>query len=251
MAFLKHVGKNGDRRVAIVFKEVPGEDHMCLVVYPDVMQTGMHDALMRVIESPEGQQADNLGEALHSKFFPDGRPMLVALHKEGMLKKVQTNTIVITPTPTSSCKLSELNDILREMKQGEEAIKRMAELDANAGMTGKVRPKDDFGREVGAAPAASHGPLAGSNHPLMEGSYADPLVADPTAGLGDASIAQNLSQQAARMEAEARGLLAEVTRLRQEAAALNGTPAAIPSIAELAEGAAPKRGRGRPPKAKA
>lgn len=250
MAFLKHVGKNGDRRVAIIFKEVPGEEHMCLVVYPDIMQTGMHDALMRVIESPEGQQANNLGEALHSKMFPDGRPMLVALHKEGMIKKVQTNTVVITPTPTSSCKLSELNNILREMQQGEEAIKRMAELDADSGMTGKARRRDDFGREVGAAPEASKGPLAGSNHPPVEDSYAAPLVADATAGLGDTSIAQNLAQQAARMEAEARSLLSEVTRLRQEAAALTGV--AVPGLTELAEGAAPaKRGRGRPPKAKA
>ena len=35
---IKHIGKHGDRKVAIVFREVPGEEHMTLVgrgVAPD------------------------------------------------------------------------------------------------------------------------------------------------------------------------------------------------------------------------
>jgi hypothetical protein len=35
---LKHVGRHGDRKVAIIFREIPGEEHMCLVIYPDVLQ---------------------------------------------------------------------------------------------------------------------------------------------------------------------------------------------------------------------
>ena len=61
---IKHIGKHGDRKVAIVFREVPGEEHMCLVIYPEVLPVSMHDAIMRVIDSPEGQAADNLGDAL-------------------------------------------------------------------------------------------------------------------------------------------------------------------------------------------
>src|SRR5210317_1560781 len=94
---IKHVGKHGDRKVAIIFRQVPNEDHMCLVVYPDLLKIEMHDALMKAIESPEGQQANNLGEAIHSRLFPDGRQMLGALHAEGMLKKVQTETITVMP----------------------------------------------------------------------------------------------------------------------------------------------------------
>ena len=29
MSFIRHVGKHGDRKVAVVFREVPGEPHMC------------------------------------------------------------------------------------------------------------------------------------------------------------------------------------------------------------------------------
>ena len=48
---IKHVGKQGDRKVAIIFREVPGDEHMCLVVYPDTLQQNMHNTLMAAIES--------------------------------------------------------------------------------------------------------------------------------------------------------------------------------------------------------
>src|SRR6056300_652555 len=130
---LKHIGKQGDRKIAIVFREVPGEEHMALVVYPDLLNSQMHDSLMQTIESPEGQAAENLGDAMHRRLFPDGRAQLLAMHQEGMIKKVQTGTITVTPTNTSHVRLDELNSILREMKTGEEAVKRMAEVDADAG----------------------------------------------------------------------------------------------------------------------
>lgn len=220
--FIKHVGKHGDRKVAILFREVPGEDHMCLVVYPDVMPSHMHDALIKAIETPEAQQAEQLADAVHSKLFPDGRPMLTALHAEGMIKKVQTEQVVVTPTPTATVKLSELNNILREMKTGEQAISKLAELDANSGYTGKAVRRDDFGRELRPPPAARNN-LMGSNQ-----------------ALDDSALAANFRQQAAKMEAEAKGLLAESARLAKEAAALEGAPAETTT--------APKRGR--PAKAK-
>ena len=221
--FIKHVGKQGDRKVAIIFREVPGEDHMCLVVYPDVLPTHMHDALIKAIETPEAQQSENLADAIHRQLFPDGRPMLVALHAEGMLKKVQTETIVVTPTPTASVKLSELNAILRQMKEGEQAVQKLAELDKNSGMTGVVNPRDDFGRELRPPPQARSN-LMGSNQ-----------------ALSDDALANNLRQQAAKMEAEAKGLLAESARLQKEAAALSGAkPETAPTTSK----------RGRTAKAK-
>lgn len=225
--FIKHVGKQGDRRVAIIFREVPNEDHMCLVVYPDVLPTHLHDALMKAIETPESQSADNLGESIHSKMFPDGRPMLTALHAEGMIKKVQTETVVVTPTPNASLKLSELNEMLRKMKTGQQAIDQLAQLDADLGMTGKARRRDDFGREVGA-------PVDNRNRAYVAGS-------DAARALDDAALAENFKQQAAKMAAEAKGLLAESERLMKEAAAMAG---------ETAKPTSATSKRGRPAKAK-
>ncbi len=221
--FIKHVGKQGDRRVAILFREVPGEDHMCLVVYPEVLPSHMHDALMKAIETPEAQASEQLADAIHRTMFPDGRPMLTALHAEGMIKKIQAETVVVTPTPTASVKLSELNKILREMKHGQQAVDKLAELDRNSGMTGRVNPKDDFGRELRAPPAARTN-LAGSNQ-----------------GLDDNTLDTNLRTQAEKMHREAQGLLAESARMMKEAAQLQGIPL------ETQTTAAPKK-RGRPSK---
>jgi uncharacterized protein (DUF2141 family) len=105
---------------------------------------------MKVIESPVGQEADNLGDALFRSLLPDGRPMLQTLHAEGMIKKVQAKQVVVTPNASSHVNLDEMNGIIRKMKMGEQAIKEMADIDANRGITGKARRRDDFGREVGA-----------------------------------------------------------------------------------------------------
>ena len=207
---IKHIGKHGDRKVAIVFREVPGEEHMALVIYPDVLQVSMHDSIMKVIESPVGQEAENLGDALFRSLLPDGRPMLQTLHAEGMIKKVQAKQVVVTPNASSHVNLDEMNGIIRKMKLGEQAIKEMADIDANRGITGKARRRDDFGREVGAP---VDGVRAGSA--AVAGS-------DAARALDDAQLARDRLAQAQRMETEARGLLAESARLKAEAEAMAG-----------------------------
>lgn len=217
---LKHIGKHGDRKVAIVFREVPGEEHMALVIYPEVLPVSIHDSIMKVIESPVGQTAESLGDALFRSLLPDGRPILQTLHAEGMIKKVQTKQIVVTPNATSHVNLEEMNGIIRKMKMGEDAIKEMAALDNSRGMTGKVRQRDDFGREVGA-------PLETLRGSQVAGS-------DAARALDDVALAENFRQQAARMAAEAKGLMAESERLLKEASQM------VPGVAETTK---PKTGR--------
>jgi len=205
---IKHVGKHGDRKVAIVFREVPGEEHMCLVLYTETLPSHIHDSIMKVLESDVGQTTENLGDAMFRSFLSDGRPMLQTLHSEGMIKKVQAKQVVVTPTANSHVNLDELNKIINEMKTGEDAVKRLADIDADAGMTGKVRPRDEFGREVGAPPVG----LTGAN---VAGS-------DSAKALDDTVLSKQLADQAAKMELEAKGLLAESARIKKEAEAMAG-----------------------------
>jgi hypothetical protein len=130
---LKHIGRHGDRKVAILFREVPGEDHMCLVVYPETLPTHIHNSIMSTLESLPGQAAPNLADVLSRNLLPDGRAQLEALHREGMIKKVPSNQVIVTPTATSSVKLDEMNQIIREMETGESAHKRLQELDNSTG----------------------------------------------------------------------------------------------------------------------
>jgi hypothetical protein len=114
MAFMKHVGKHGDRKVSILFRQVPGEEHMALIIYPETLPAHWQQSVQSVLESDVAQQAEELADALHRNFLPDGRPILQTLHEERMIKKVRTGDIIVTPTAQSSIRLDELNKMLNE-----------------------------------------------------------------------------------------------------------------------------------------
>lgn len=198
MGFLRHVGKHGDRKVAVIFREVPGEPHMCLVTYPEILNQHIHDPLIACIESDIGQNSENLADALNRTYTKDGTIILQKLHSEGMLKKVQCEQILMTPAPNVRIKLHELNKILDEMKLGEDAVKRMADLDASRGMQ---------------SPAEVARRMRGNK---------DAQVPVTSAGdaLGDSQLANSFREQAAKMEAEAKGLMIESQRLLKEAKSL-------------------------------
>jgi hypothetical protein len=201
---MKHIGRHGDRKVAIIFRELPGQEHMCLVIYPETLPTHIHNTIMTILESAPGQQSPNLADVLHRNLLPDGRVILQALHNEGMLKKIQTNQVIVTPTAQSNVKLDELNRIVKEMESGAEALKRMQELDANAGIV-------DPATKRRAEKAFKEGRIAEAE------AIVAPLVAAATGALDDQSLAANMLAQAKKMEIDAKGLVAEAARMKKEA----------------------------------
>lgn len=202
---IKHIGKHNSRKVVILFKKVPGEDHMCLVTYTDSLPSTLHDDIMKVLESPVGQSAKELSDALFRNIASDGRPMLETLHREGRIKKVPTNQVVVTPTSTSQVKLDELNKMLDEMEKGEEAINRLRELDQTQGL---VDPKSLKKKKLIAETKTT------------SSSIAAPVADSSTGIISDTALALSLKEQAAKMALEAKSLLAESDRLLKEAATL-------------------------------
>jgi hypothetical protein len=91
------------------------------------------------------------------------------------------------------------------MKQGEAAVKRMADIDQSRGMQtpGEVarRMRENKTRDAKVQP--------------------QPLIANSNDALGDNAIANNLRQQAAKMAAEAKGLMAESQNLLKQAAEMD------------------------------
>ena len=177
--FMKHIGKINNKKVAVVYKTVPDQEHMALVLYTETIPRNIHDDIMSAIESPEGQEANELADVLIRKLLSDGRPILETVHSEGMLKKVECKQVIITPNASSHIRLDELNRLVAEMESGDEAKNKLADLDANAGLV-------------------------------------DPNSKASTV-LGDSTIAKQQLDQATKMEAESKSLLAESKRLKVEA----------------------------------
>lgn len=216
---IKHVGRIGDRKVVVIFREVPGEDHMALVLYTETLPAAWHDSVMRVVEDAPAQNSENLGDVLFRSMLPDGRIMLETFHREHMIKKVQTSQVLMTPSSGHpGVRLDELNKIINELKVGSDAAQKMAELDSSAGLAKQPPLRDSTGRKV-QQPVAST------------------LTASTVDALDDSALARNMRDQAAKMAVEAKGLLAESERLKKEAAKLEGTTEPL------------SRSRGRPKKA--
>jgi hypothetical protein len=93
---MKHVGKYGEKPCVVVFREVPNEPENCLIVETGSLPDQKHDDLMSVIQSLEGQEANDL-------------------HLSKKLQKVGTNMVYLTPTPADKVSLDEVNKEIRKI----------------------------------------------------------------------------------------------------------------------------------------
>ena len=122
MAFIKHVGthKGTNTRLSVVFLSLPDDKENALVVYSDSLPEKYHDDFMSAVESREGQSSAQLYEVLSRKVFHNGNNMLDTLHKEGLMKKMPVEQIIMSPNSTTQISLV---DLLAQMKNiGENTV---------------------------------------------------------------------------------------------------------------------------------
>ncbi len=186
---IKHVGKHNDKKVVILYRKVPDEDWMTLLVYSDSLSNALHDDVMRVLETPGGQNEDTFADALFRDIGSNGQNLLHTLHHGGHIKKVPTSQVMITPMPGQRIRLDQLNELLDKLAKGEDAAKEMLKYDSATADTG--------------------------------------IASGTPALLSDADLANQRRDQAVKMEREAASLLAEAAKLKAEAEALSPTPVAV------------------------
>ncbi len=228
---IKHVGKHDQKKAILLFKEVPGEDDMCLLVYTETLPALVHDPLMKAVESDVGQNSNEITEVLNRTLMDNGQNLLTFIHQSGFIRKVPTNQFILTPNPSTTIRLDELNSILKQMAEGDEAKQKMAELDAQAGMK-------DPAKTLADSPVAEATPE---------------IVTEVDGVLTDAGLAKSNLDQAEQMEAQAQVLINEAKILRNDAyeMAPELKPKATKKKAASTKKAATtvkKRGPGRPRK---
>jgi hypothetical protein len=187
MAALKHVGKirKTGAKVVVVFRTLPDDPYHALVLGVNSLSDMYHNSMMQLLEDGQGQQANEFGEAMATRFFPDGRQMLTAMHGEGRLQKIATADIDMTPTTTDVIPLDKLNELIAEQK----GIK-LADLATDkpktpeSGETSKAEKV--AAKQPEAAPAVPNGPLTDEDLARQLRSQADAMFKE----------AQNLRKQA-------------------------------------------------------
>ena len=205
--FFKHVGEHNGKKVIIVQRALPGEDHLAAVIYSQIIPSRYHDDIMSVLQSEEGQQSKEFMDIMNRRLLSSGSNMLVTMVNEGYVKKAQTNQIIVKPNANSAVRLDELNKLLKMAGEGTEAIRKLEDLDRQLGRKDPIK----------------------QNAPMP-----DSAIAGAGDVINDMQLSSGYLSQAARMRAEAHTLLAEATRLEGEANSL---------VPKLAEKKVAKRGR--------
>lgn len=199
---LKHIGKlkNNGAKVLVAFRVLPGETNYALVVPVSSLSDEYHDAIMKVVESDQAQDAYELGEILFTRTFSDGRPMLQALRADGTLVKTKTDSVIMTPTTNDQISLDQLNILVAEQKNC--AIDDLPFFVSGAkGSNFEVQEVAE-GRDIGEP----------SNAPIPQPT----IKAPDNEALSDKDIAKGLRSQADAMYKEA-------ARLRKQAEELDPT----------------------------
>ena len=115
---LKHVGRmvQNQRRIVVAYKTLPSEPDSCVVVTTENLEAADHDTLIKLVESPAGQEAEDLATVMARTKLSDGSTMLARFHKTGKMVKVKTSDVEMVPNSNSAILLSDLNEVIAQQK---------------------------------------------------------------------------------------------------------------------------------------
>ena len=201
MADIKHVGriKATGRKCIVVFRTLPGDAFSCLVIMTESLSDSYHDSLINLVESNAAQGVSELSEVLARAVFSDGSTMLPSLHVKGLLTKVPTSAVEMTPNSSVNVLLSELNQVIAEQKGV--SVQDLA-LQPDAPKT-NVEVKE-------IATAKDISPKTGNTDPLID----QPILNDEDLARKYRSDADRLSKEAAQL----RRLAEELVPTKKKAA---------------------------------
>jgi len=116
---VKHVGQmSSGAKVLVAMRTLPGDPNSALVIPTAALKQTYHDELDSLVMKDESQQAYEFASILNVRKFSDGSTMLPSLHAKGLMQKVPTNAVTMTPATTkdSWVQLDELNKIIAEQR---------------------------------------------------------------------------------------------------------------------------------------
>lgn len=116
----RHIGRMArtDQRLIVVFMQIPDREDHALVVAADSLPPRFEQALMQVVQSPEGQNSQDLGTVLARRLMPDTNvSLLTTMHNAGMLQPVPVDNIVMFPLPNQPYPLRKVLESMGRLIQ--------------------------------------------------------------------------------------------------------------------------------------
>jgi hypothetical protein len=198
---LKHVGRmaNNQRKVIVAYKVVPGEPDHAIVVTTENLEAGDHDTLIKLVESPAGQQADDLATVMMRTQLSDGSNMLARFHTTGKMVKVPTKNIEMVPNRNTTILLSDLNEAIAQQKGVTVADLAVKGPDGRTVQSAKAEPA------ITASEMAAE--TAGTTAVATDGVITDEALAKKFR-----SDADRLSKEAAELRRQAEELVPTVKK---------------------------------------
>lgn len=220
---VRHVGVHNDKRCVIVL-QLPEDPRHVHIIDTDSLPDLYHQNLMDIVNSPEGQAAQWIGNVLNYKMLFDGTNALKTLYQKGFITNVSVDNVRMAPKPnmlipfttayphSAATNVSEpvLNDPLAAQQNPSGMRDNMF-----ADIVAQEQKKLD--ESQGAVPPAQTPAQVNQAEIMGHNQHAQNLAGD--------SVQQN-QQIAHNLLAEARMLEAEAQRKRQQAAQYN------PSLAQ-------------------
>ncbi len=111
----KHIGKirSTDQRCVVVFMSLPDKPESALIINVESLSERYEQLLMEVVNSPEGQQGNDLASTMTRRIVPEtGRTVLEEFHNRGFMRAESVDNILMMPKPNQPF---PLRDILTQM----------------------------------------------------------------------------------------------------------------------------------------
>lgn len=118
---IRHTGvlNNTGKNVVVAFMTLPEDQEHALVIDTDALPDAFNESLRKIVESVDGQNAQNLADVLARRISPDGSnmTMLQKLHSAGRLQKVSIDLVTMTPRKGLNWPLRQVLDAMKQQDQ--------------------------------------------------------------------------------------------------------------------------------------
>jgi hypothetical protein len=118
---MRHTGilNNTGKNVIVVFMRLPDDPDHALVIDTDALPDNYNESLRKIVESVDGQNAENLADVLARRMTPDGSntTMLQKFHQSGRLQKVTIDQVTMTPRRGLNWPLRQVLEAMNQKDQ--------------------------------------------------------------------------------------------------------------------------------------